>query len=88
MRDLDADMTPPLLTESHAAPETALDTHAPVVHVSCPPSGGWDIRIEREGEAPALEHYSDWHRVERRRAILALTDHVRVAALLLATVLS
>lgn len=29
---------------------------------------GWDIRVELDGRVVAIEHYGDWHRVERCRA--------------------
>jgi hypothetical protein len=61
-----------MLTDSQATTEHIPATHAPVVQVSESANGGWDVRIEHEGEAPLIEHYSDWHRLERRRAILAL----------------
>ena len=57
---------------------------APDIRVSPADDGGWIIRIEREGRTVAIERYSDWHRVERRVAILNLTiaaeAAVRVAA--------
>jgi hypothetical protein len=34
--------------------------------------GGWDLRIESNGQVITTEHFSDWHRVERRRACLRL----------------
>lgn len=58
--------------DSPATAEHIPDTRAPVVLVSESANGGWDVRIEHEGDAPVIEHYSDWHRLERRRAILAL----------------
>ena len=62
----------PVLTDSHATTASVPHTDAPLVQVSESADGGWDIRIEREGRAPVIEHYEDWHRLERRRAILAL----------------
>jgi hypothetical protein len=32
--------------------------------------GGWDVRLTLDGRVVASDHYSDWHRVERRRAAL------------------
>ena len=31
---------------------------------------GWILRVERNGQIVATEHYHDWHRVERRRRLL------------------
>ena len=59
-------------TDSQATTKAVPDTDAPVVHVSESADGGWDIFIEHESETPVIEHYSDWHRLERRRAILEL----------------
>jgi hypothetical protein len=70
-----------VLTGTHAATEITLHRHAPpTLHVRTSTEGGWELRIERRGEAPVIEHYSDWHRLERRRAILVLTDCARVGA--------
>jgi hypothetical protein len=46
---------------------------------------GWDIHVELDGRILATEHCSDWHRVERRRALLeaqfaeAAVNRVRAA---------
>jgi hypothetical protein len=39
---------------------------------------GWEVREEHDSQMVRKAHYSDWHRVERARAIFAL--HGRVAA--------
>lgn len=58
-------------------------TRAPDIDVSIADDGGWVITIDRDGGTIATERYTDWHRVERRVAILKLTsapDVLRVAA--------
>ncbi|MBI4262787.1 MAG: hypothetical protein HY657_00275 [Acidobacteria bacterium] len=43
------------------------------VRVCAAEGGGWDVRVEYEGRPAIVEHYTDWHRVERRRARLDAT---------------
>ena len=43
---------------------------APDVRVFLAEDGGWTIHVEREGQVVAIERYDDWHRVERRVAML------------------
>jgi hypothetical protein len=40
------------------------------VWVSQSAAGGWDLAVEIDGRMVVREHYDDWHRVERRRALL------------------
>ena len=40
---------------------------------------GWDVRLEEDSELRHVDHYEDWHRVERalanvKREIRQLTD--------------
>jgi hypothetical protein len=47
--------------------------HVPRVSTICvhpARGGGWDLRIEADGQVITTEHFSDWHRLERRRACL------------------
>jgi hypothetical protein len=32
---------------------------------------GWILRVELNGQIVATEHHHDWHRIERRRRLLA-----------------
>jgi hypothetical protein len=58
------------------------------VRVTLARESGWTIEIEQPGRGSRFEHYSDWHRVERRVAVLGLTSRDRarrgVAAAMLA----
>jgi len=40
------------------------------VWVASSAAGGWNLSVEIDGHVVAREHYDDWHRVERRRALL------------------
>ena len=42
------------------------------IRVDLTRGGGWDLRVEAEGQVITTEHFSDWHRLERRRACLTL----------------
>jgi hypothetical protein len=42
------------------------------IHVELAGGGGWNLRVEVDGQVMTTEHFSDWHRLERRRACLAL----------------
>jgi hypothetical protein len=53
---------------------------APDIRVSTADDGGWVVTIDRAGRTVATERYSDWHRVERRVAILNLTIGAEAAA--------
>ena len=40
--------------------------------ISLPADSGWEVTLEREGEAPHRVWYRDWHRVERTLAMFRL----------------
>src|SRR3989304_9047905 len=42
------------------------------ISVSPVTEGGWTLVIERDGRLIATEHFTDWHRVERRLACLEI----------------
>lgn len=46
--------------------------HVSTIRVDPARGGGWDLRIETDGQVITTEHFSDWHRLERRRACVAL----------------
>lgn len=46
------------------------DRRAPTIRVRLADPDGWDLRVERDGQVITTEHFTDWHRVERRRASL------------------
>lgn len=46
--------------------------HTSSVRVQPADQGGWNLRVEIDGRVIAVEHFTDWHRVERRRASLEL----------------
>jgi hypothetical protein len=74
----------PHLSHSIAPPADAAHLHHTVTALAIAVSvrlgdyDGWDLLVTRDGHTLASEHYSDWHRVERRRAWLEL-DLVRAA---------
>jgi len=35
-------------------------------------NAGWEVREERDSKVVRTEHYSDWHRVERKRRSIAI----------------
>jgi len=35
----------------------------------CPGSSGWEVRFEEDRTLRRLDHYRDWHRVERAMAL-------------------
>ena len=35
----------------------------------CPGSAGWEVRLEEDRTLRRLDHYRDWHRVERAMAM-------------------
>ena len=43
-----------------------------VVDVEGVEEGGWNLRIDVDGQVVIREHFNEWHRVERRRACLTL----------------
>lgn len=45
--------------------------HASRVYVTLADLDGWDIYVEIDGCIVLTEHCTDWHRAERRGAILA-----------------
>ena len=72
---------------------TAPPQHGSNVHVSAADSGGWVVTVEQDGQTLATEHLTDWHRVERRVAVLSLSSgahlpRVAAAVLLIAFVTS
>ena len=65
--------------------------HLPSVHVAVSDSGGWMVTVERNGQTISVEHCDDWHRVERRVALLKLSlthlsGRVAAAALLIVSI--
>jgi hypothetical protein len=50
------------------------------VWISMCDSGGWDISVEVGGRTVVREHCADWHRVERRRALLRAQFRAGTAA--------
>lgn len=40
------------------------------IHLSLADDGGWWLRTEQGGRTPATEHFTDWHRLERRIAVI------------------
>ena len=76
----------PTLYAMRASNSKAEATGAPEIHVATADGGGWVVTIDRDGQTVAIERYSDWHRVERRVAILRRaigSDNLRVAATLI-----
>lgn len=65
-----------------------LDQSIATIRVRASEQGGWDVRVEREGQPSIVEHYTDWHRVERRRAILEILMRplARIALVLVAVI--
>lgn len=55
-------------------------TSTPRVCVKLAERGGWDVYVELNRRVMRNEHCSDWHRVERRRAMLAAELGQRRAA--------
>jgi hypothetical protein len=53
--------------------------HTKHYSISETPDAGWEVRLEEDKNLRRLDHYHDWHRVERtlalfKREVLALTE--------------
>ena len=44
--------------------------HRSNIRVCLAVNGGWLVTVERDGRVVTTEHHTDWHRVERRVAVL------------------
>jgi hypothetical protein len=60
------------------------------IHISFADDGGWLLRTEQDGRTLATEHFTDWHRLERRIAVLrgnVASGLPRVAAVVVAALI-
>jgi hypothetical protein len=44
--------------------------HVRVYSVSTSGASGWEVRLEEDRSVRRVEHYRDWHRVERALALI------------------
>jgi hypothetical protein len=58
----------PTVTLDRTGPST--DMEIPRIRVHQSDNGGWDLPAIADGRVARTEHCADWHRVERRRAML------------------
>lgn len=64
-----------------------IDQHVTTIRVQHVDQGGWDLHVEVDGKLTSTEHFTDWHRVERRRR-LALEVPLGAVRVLLAVLLT
>ena len=65
----------------------AAPQHAATIRVSLADTRGWIVTVVRDGRVVTTEHHTDWHRVERRVAVLesgVISDFELLAGLTLA----
>jgi hypothetical protein len=80
----------PSISAADAPQEATAPQQAPHIHIMLADGGGWLLRTEQDGRPVATEHYSDWHRLERRIAVLrgSMAPHlVRIAVVVVAALI-